>query len=133
MIRNGEGALEAAASRLHRAVETLERRIENLSPAEAPSSEADEALRADLRSARERERALEAAAAEASTTLGRAADQIRAALAEEAGAGHEEETDPGRPVYETEPSPEEAPDLDSLSDDLTDLHQPRFSYRNEGA
>lgn len=129
MIRNGEGALEAAASRLNRALETLEQRLDSLSRESPAPSEVDDGLRADLRSARERERALEAAASEASATLGRAADQIRAALAEErAESGGGEAPDPAQASVE-----DEQPDFDGLSDDLTDLHQPRFSYRNGDA
>ena len=125
MIRNGEGGLDAAAGRLSRALETLEQRIGNLSREPAGPSEGDESLRADLRSARERERALESAAAEASATLGRAADQIRAALQEE-----DEEVLLAEPQYAPEP---QRPDLDSMSDDETDLHQPRFGFRNGDA
>ncbi|MDP8917145.1 MAG: hypothetical protein M3M95_08095 [Pseudomonadota bacterium] len=128
MIRNGEGALEAAASRLNRALETLEQRLDTLSRAAAAPSGADESLRDDLRSARERERVLEAAASEASATLGRAADQIRAALAEEGAQG----ADGAEPEPEAPPAIER-PDFEALSDDVTDLHQPRFSYRNGDA
>lgn len=123
MIRNGEGALEAAAGRLSRAVETLEQRLQAMrSPAEP--AEADEALRADLRSARERERALESAAAEASATLGRAAEQIRAAMRDEGGL--ETAPDEAEAAFE----PDDGADLDDLSDDQTDLHQTGFRFRN---
>ena len=90
MIRQGEGSLEAASQRLSQALETLETRLR-----ERPERAADtdgtpgggeeaEQLRAELDAARERERQLEEAAAEASAALGRAAEQIRAALEEEA-------------------------------------------------
>ena len=81
MIRSGEGALDAAAQRLTRALETLEEKLQNRP---APSGNGDaERLRGELDASRERERALEEAAAEASAALGRAAEQIRAALEEE--------------------------------------------------
>ena len=88
MIRSGESPLEAASQRLTRAMQTLEERLQNR-PAEASggtdagSGEAEAALRAELDAAREREKALEQAAAEASAALGRAAEQIRVALEEE--------------------------------------------------
>ena len=83
MIRNGEGALEAASQRLTRALETLEERLQNR-PADGETGNGDaERLQGELSAARERERALEEAAAEASAALGRAAEQIRTALEEE--------------------------------------------------
>lgn len=130
MIRNGEGSLEASAGRLSRALERLEARIEEFGARRVAPEQSDEgpmnALKADLRSARERERALEGAAAEASATLGRAAEQIRAALDDEAlDVSSEPEAGAGPDLAE--------PDLNELSDDQTDLHQPRFSFRNQGA
>ena len=114
MIRNGEASLDASAARLRRAIETLEGRLAALREAPPPppadTGELD-ALQAELREKRLRERALEAAAAEASTVLGRAAEQIRAAL--------EDEDEPGD---ESPGIDEPYADLDALSDDQTDLH-----------
>lgn len=78
-----DGALEAAARRLERAVGLLEGRVRSLnSDAQASSSglfEEDRANLADeLDSARARERALSEAGAEASAALGRAIDELRA-------------------------------------------------------
>ena len=87
MIRNAEGSLEAATQRLTEALETLEGRLQNRSGEEGVAGPGDgdaEQLRSELNAARERERQLEEAAAEASAALGRAAEQIRAALEEEA-------------------------------------------------
>ena len=84
MIRNGEGSLEAASQRLTRALETLEERLQNRGAPSGETGNGDaERLQGELDTARERERALEEAAAEASAALGRAAEQIRAALEEE--------------------------------------------------
>jgi hypothetical protein len=74
----GESALELAAKRLDRALGLLEQRL-----AEPPTRQGD--LAAELERARARERELEAAGAEASAALGRAIDEIRAALN---GAAH---------------------------------------------
>lgn len=101
MIREtaGESALELAAKRLDRAVSALEQRlaqagkVQNARP-EAGKSESgrpdggdlfdrghgDEQLAAELDRVRARERELEAAGAEASAALGRAIQEIRAAL-----------------------------------------------------
>jgi predicted nucleic acid-binding Zn-ribbon protein len=90
MIRQGEGSLEAASQRLSQALETLETRLRErperaADAGSAPAGDGEaEQLRAELEAARERERQLEEAAAEASAALGRAAEQIRAALDEEA-------------------------------------------------
>ena len=86
MIRNAEGSLEAATQRLTQALETLEGKLQNRGEGDAAESSAGDAeqLRSELNAARERERQLEEAAAEASAALGRAAEQIRAALEEEA-------------------------------------------------
>ena len=94
MIREtaGESALELAAKRLDRAIGALERRLAEGSKAQArkpPGGDAgdlfgrepDEAgLKAELDRVRERERELETAGAEASAALGRAIQEIRAAL-----------------------------------------------------
>ena len=89
MIRGGEGSLEAATQRLTQALETLEVKLQGRGPdsGSVGGNGADgdaEQLRSELNAARERERQLEEAAAEASAALGRAAEQIRAALEEEA-------------------------------------------------
>ena len=85
MMRQGEGGLDAASQRLLQAVERLETRMQNRPEgAPAPADDGErERLAAELRDAREREHALEAAAAEASAALGRAAEQIRAAIEDE--------------------------------------------------
>ena len=119
MIRNGEASLDAAADRLQRAVEQLEARVTALAarPAAPPADPAvEDALHIELREARLRERALESAATEASTVLGRAADRIRAALDEEAAAVSA--------ALEAEVANDEQPppSLDHLSDDQTDMH-----------
>ena len=84
MIRNGEGSLETATQRLSQALETLESRLRTRGEGgDGEDGDADR-LRGELSASRERERQLEEAAAEASAALGRAAEQIRAALEEEA-------------------------------------------------
>ena len=87
MIRNAEGSLEAATQRLTQALESLEGKLQSR-PADAANGGGGDGeavqLRSELNAARERERQLEEAAAEASAALGRAAEQIRAALEEEA-------------------------------------------------
>lgn len=80
---NTDGALEAAARRLERAVGLLEARVQSLrSDADASSGglfEEDRAkLAADLDQARGRERDLSEAGAEASAALGRAISELRA-------------------------------------------------------
>ena len=111
MIRNGEASLDASAARLTRAIETLEARLEAVRASATPAVDPGEleALQAELRDKRLRERALEAAAAEASTVLGRAAEQIRAALEEQ------DEIDEA-------PADQGPLSLEELSDDQTDLH-----------
>jgi hypothetical protein len=87
MIRNPDSSLEAATQRLTQALETLEGRLQDRPPGEGGNGSGGgdaEQLRSELNAARERERQLEEAAAEASAALGRAAEQIRAALEEEA-------------------------------------------------
>lgn len=86
MIREGAGesALELAAKRLERAVAALEQRLAKGAGADrgdlfdqaAPPGE----LVAELERVRARERELETAGAEASAALGRAINEIRAAL-----------------------------------------------------
>lgn len=81
----GESALDLAAKRLERAVHVLEQRLaEKLKQAGAEAGglfDQDRAkLAAELDQARARERALEEAGAEASAALGRAIQEIRAAL-----------------------------------------------------
>jgi hypothetical protein len=118
MIRNGETSLEAAAERLARALDGLEARLADqqaqLATAAGPEP-VDDSVRIELREAKLRERALEAAAAEASAVLGRAAERIQLAL-DEAGE------DDGAPEADTEEPESEAAGLDHLSDDQTDLH-----------
>lgn len=88
MIREtaGESALELAAKRLDRSLAALEQRLQSPArrggdPADLfDRSQSDDGLAAELEQARERERALEAAGAEASAALGRAISEIRAAL-----------------------------------------------------
>jgi hypothetical protein len=87
MIREtaGESALELAARRLDRALGALEQKLSQggrAQPAGAPGDlfERDPELAAELDRARARERELEAAGAEASAALGRAIQEIRAAL-----------------------------------------------------
>jgi hypothetical protein len=79
---NTDGALEAAARRLERAVGLLEARVQSLSSdAQASSSglfETDRSnLAEELDAARARERALSEAGAEASAALGRAIGELR--------------------------------------------------------
>ena len=123
MIRNAEATLDAAADRLQQAVERLEARVTALAarPAAPPSDPvAEDALHIELRETRLRERALEAAATEASSVLGRAADRIRAALDEEAAAVSA--------ALEADVANDEEPpaSLDHLSDDQTDMHPREF-------
>jgi len=85
MMRNGEGGVDAASQRLLQAVERLETRLQ--SRPDGVTAQADdgerERLAGQLNDMRERERALEAAAAAASAALGRAAEQIRSAIEDE--------------------------------------------------
>jgi len=85
-------ALDLAARRLERAVAQLEQRLAARAAQPAPVAPAiggdlfdGEAarLKAELDAARERERALEDAGAQASAALGRAIAEIRAALGDE--------------------------------------------------
>jgi hypothetical protein len=84
-----ESPLDAAAHRLERAVSALEARFaEKMSAAHIADPDLIDrdraALAAQLDAARDREKALEAVAAEASAALGRAAAEVRAALQAEA-------------------------------------------------
>ena len=83
----GESALELAAKRLDRALSALEQRLSHghAGAAAAPGDlfergEDPDGLAAELDRVRARERELEAAGAEASAALGRAIQEIRAAL-----------------------------------------------------
>jgi hypothetical protein len=89
MIREtaGESALELAAKRLDRALAALEQRLtQGGEPQDGARGDlfdrglAHADLAAELDRARDRERQLEAAGAEASAALGRAIQEIRAAL-----------------------------------------------------
>jgi hypothetical protein len=86
----GDSALDLAARRLERAVAMLESRMaEKVAQAGAEAGglfDQDRAkLATELDAARSRERALEEAGAQASEALGRAIDEIRAALGGEGG------------------------------------------------
>lgn len=81
----GESALDLAAKRLERAVHVLEQRLaEKLRQASADAGglfDQDRAnLAAELDRAKARERELEEAGAQASVALGKAIEEIRAAL-----------------------------------------------------
>jgi predicted nucleic acid-binding Zn-ribbon protein len=122
MIRNGEASLDAAAARLQQALDALEARLHAQRaalPAAAANDGEIDALHAELREKRLRQRALEAAAAEASQVLGRAAEQIRTALEDEDGpaAALSAEAENGSGELDGADSA-----LDELSDDQTDLH-----------
>lgn len=93
MIREtaGESALELAAKRLDRAISALEQRLsQGRKRGDGETGdlfqrgEDAEGLTAELERVRARERDLEAAGAEASAALGRAIQEIRAALNGEA-------------------------------------------------
>ena len=85
MSAEGDSALDLAARRLDRALQQLEQRMRvRLQEAGAEAGglfDQDRAkLAAELDASRAREKALEAAGAEASAALGRAITEIRAAL-----------------------------------------------------
>ncbi|WP_309092681.1 DUF4164 family protein [Phenylobacterium sp.] len=87
----GESALDLAAKRLERAVHVLEQRLaEKLRQAGAEAGglfDQDRAkLAAELDRAKARERELEEASAQASVALGKAIQEIRAALGAQAPA-----------------------------------------------
>jgi len=112
-------ALDLAARRLERAVTQLEHRLaarETVAVASATASSTSASdifdgeaarLQAELDAARERERALEEAGAQASVALGRAIAEIRAALGDEG------------PVNDDHPSDDlaDADETDELFDD----------------
>lgn len=83
-------ALDHAQRRLERAVDVLTARVQALKAAparavpDAAGEQARRRLEHELEGSRERERQLEQVAAEASAALGRAAAEVRAALAAEA-------------------------------------------------
>jgi hypothetical protein len=82
---NGDSALDLAAKRLENALHVLEQRMgQRLKAASADAGglfDADRAnLAAELDAAKARERELEEAGAQASAALGRAIQEIRAAL-----------------------------------------------------
>ena len=82
---NGDSALDLAAKRLENALHVLEQRLgQRLKAASADAGglfDADRAnLAAELDAAKARERELEEAGAQASAALGRAIQEIRAAL-----------------------------------------------------
>jgi hypothetical protein len=97
-------ALDLAARRLERAVAQLEQRLAARPPtlAAAPSVATSTAsdpdlfggeaarLKVELDAARDRERALEEAGAQASVALGRAIAEIRAALGDEAATANDD-------------------------------------------
>lgn len=81
-----EGPLDLAVRRLEQALTTLEAKLAARAAAEQDQdndlfSQDRSRLAAELDAARARERALEEVAAEASAALGRAAAEVRAALA----------------------------------------------------
>ena len=87
-MSQGESALELAAKRLESAIHVLEQRLAaRLKAAGAAAGglfDQDRAkLAAELDAARSRERELEEAGAQASVALGRAIQEIKAALAEQ--------------------------------------------------
>ena len=92
-MSGGESALDLAARRLEQAVHVLEQRLalrlKSAGDAVGGLFDQDRAkLASELDEARARERALEAAGAEASAALGRAISEIRTALnGSEAPAG----------------------------------------------
>ena len=105
-----EGALQAAVLRLDAALTSLDKSLgEALARKGGEDAFADDRARlaADLDASRARERALEQLAAEASAALGRAADEVRAALAAER-RGEAEEAGPSDPDVPPAAASEEA-------------------------
>jgi multidrug resistance efflux pump len=79
----GDSALDMAARRLERAVSLLEKHLADRKAEAGAESAFDQdraRLAAELDAAKAREKALEQAGGEASVALGRAIEQIRAAL-----------------------------------------------------
>lgn len=90
MIREtaGESALELAARRLERALSALEQRLSDRTGGDLFARGQEPAgLAAELVRVRAHERELEVAGAEASAALGRAIQEIRAALGASAAGG----------------------------------------------
>jgi hypothetical protein len=109
-------ALDLAARRLERAVAQLEQKLAARPPVAAASASASAAsssdlfdgealrLKAQLDAARDRERALEEAGAQASVALGKAIAEIRAALGDEATTAND---DGPHSDYDDEPETDE--------------------------
>ena len=109
-------ALDLAARRLERAVAQLEQKLAARPPVAAASASASAAsssdlfdgeavrLKAQLDAARDRERALEEAGAQASVALGKAIAEIRAALGDEAATAND---DGPHSDYDDEPETDE--------------------------
>lgn len=107
-------ALDLAARRLERAVTQLEQRLAaraTVAVASATASSASSSdlfdgeaarLKVELDAARERERALEEAGAQASVALGRAIAEIRAALGDEGPVNDDHPSDDLAPADETD-------------------------------
>jgi len=107
-------ALDLAARRLERAVTQLEQRLAaraTVAVASATASSASSSdlfdgeaarLKVELDAARERERALEEAGAQASVALGRAIAEIRAALGDEGPVNDDHPSDEFAPADETD-------------------------------
>lgn len=122
MREHGGSALDAATKRLERALSALEtrsdRRLKRIEAMEAGrgGGDSDRAqLVAELEAARARERALESIAAEASAALGRAAEEVRAALSEPA-VKHEASAAAGEP--DLEPTSDGGSDPDAPEDEI---------------
>jgi hypothetical protein len=109
-------ALDLAARRLERAVAQLEQKLAARPPVAVASASASAAsssdlfdgeavrLKAQLDAARDRERALEEAGAQASVALGKAIAEIRAALGDEATTAND---DGPHSDYDDEPETDE--------------------------
>jgi len=109
-------ALDLAARRLERAVAQLEQKLAARPPVAAASASSSAAsssdlfdgeavrLKAQLDAARDRERALEEAGAQASVALGKAIAEIRAALGDEAATAND---DGPHSDYDDEPETDE--------------------------
>jgi hypothetical protein len=109
-------ALDLAARRLERAVAQLEQKLAARPPVAVASATASAAsssdlfdgeavrLKAQLDAARDRERALEEAGAQASVALGKAIAEIRAALGDEATTAND---DGPHSDYDDEPETDE--------------------------